>query len=371
MKNILVNGLNSKTGGGKSILVNYLTLLNSQEALNEKYFVLTPNKDEYLQYANSYIEIVDIPSLYKHLFFLPYTYRITLPRLLRKLNINTVFNLADIPITTQTEQIFLFDWPYAVYPESKVWKLMDLKSFLVQKIKLFFFTKNIKYIDKIIAQNDAMKVRLKRLFNFQDISIVPNAVSLDNLVEGKYFDFKLPKGKKLLYLTYYYPHKNLEVFIPLAKLIRDKKLDYKLIITIDKNQHKKAKELLNTIKNNRLDDIIINVGSVSMEYVPELYRQTDGLLMPTLLESFSGTYVEAMFHKKPIFTSNFDFAEAVCREGAFYSDPFDAENILEIIEKAFKNDEYLDKVKKASRRLTELYSWEQAFNSYQKLILEK
>ena len=31
--------------------------------------------------------------------------------------------------------------------------------------------------------------------------------------------------------------------------------------------------------------------------------------MPTLLESFSGTYVESMYFEKPILTSDLDFAK--------------------------------------------------------------
>jgi len=66
--------------------------------------------------------------------------------------------------------------------------------------------------------------------------------------------------------------------------------------------------------------------------VPSLYAQSDALLMPTLLESFSGTYVEAMFHKIVILTSKLDFAEDVCGESAFYFDPTSPEDILASIE---------------------------------------
>ncbi len=369
MKKIFINGLNAKSGGGKSIFVNYLSILMNKTDVNEKYFVLAPQKEEYLKYENANIKIVSISKFYNKHLLLPIAYKFIIPKLLQKLRIDKVFNLADIPIATKIEQIFLFDWPYAVYPESQVWKKMDIYSFIFKKIKLFQFKKNIKYINKVIAQNQAMKYRLEKIFSIKDISIVPNAVALDNLNGGEYVDYNFPNGKKLLYLTHYYPHKNLEIFIPLAEIIKEKKLNYKLIITIDKEQHSKAQKLLNTIKTKRLDDIIINIGSVHMKHVPELYKQTDGLLMPTLLESFSGTYVEAMYHKKPIFTSNFDFAQDVCKDAAFYFNPFSAENILENVEFAFKNDAYLSKIENGEQRLKELYTWQQTFDLYQKLIL--
>ncbi len=369
MKKIFVNGLNAKSGGGKSILVNYLSLLSSKTSVNETYFVLSPNREEYLKYESDSIKIVDIPAWYKKHLFLPITYRLTIPKLLKKLKIDTVFNLADIPVATPINQIFLFDWAFAVYPESKVWERMELSNFFFTKVKLFFFKKNMRSINKMIVQTKTVKERLEKIYSIQNINVVPNAVALDNLDGGEYINFNFPSGKKLLYLTHYYPHKNLEVFIPLAEMIKEQKLDYKLIITIDEEQHSKAKKLLHTIKEKSLDDIIINIGSVDMSHVPELYKQTDGLLMPTILESFSGTYVEAMFHKKPIFTSDFDFAQDVCKNAAFYFNPFNAENILETVESAFNENTYLDKIENGTQRLKELYTWQQTFELYQKLIL--
>ena len=101
--------------------------------------------------------------------------------------------------------------------------------------------------------------------NLKNIEIVNNAVSLENLknVPENAKDFKLPNGKKLLYLTYYYPHKNLEILLPLAVLIKKNDLDYKFVITIESNQNPKAHEFLNKIQKLELQDVIINVGSVA------------------------------------------------------------------------------------------------------------
>ena len=51
------------------------------------------------------------------------------------------------------------------------------------------------------------------------------------------------------------------------------------------------------------------------------------MILPTLLESFSATYIEAMFHGKTILTSDLDFARDVCGEAAFYFDPLNPQSI--------------------------------------------
>ena len=93
--------------------------------------------------------------------------------------------------------------------------------------------------------------------------------------------------------------------------------------------------------------------------------------MPTLLESFSGTYVEAMYHNKPIFTSDLDFAKAVCKEGAFYFNPFDEKDILETINYAYSDKKIIEeKINIAHNNLKSFSTWEQVFGKIQTLLDE-
>jgi glycosyltransferase involved in cell wall biosynthesis len=370
MAKIFINGLQSKAGGGKSILNNYLSLLMNNNQTNN-YIVLTPKLNEYEKYRCDHIDIIDIEGIFKRNILAPYVNHYLLPRLLDNLNIDLLFNLGDIVIPTNKPQIYLFDWPYAIYPESEVWKRLDIKSYLQRKIKLYFFRAYIGHAKIIIAQTETAKIKLEKLFNLKNIRVVPNAVSLENINDlDDTVDFMLPRNKiKLLYLTYYYPHKNIEVFIPLAHKIKEMALPYALITTIESSQHVKARRFLDDVCAAGLNDTIINVGPVKMNNVPCLYKQCDGLLMPTLLESFSGTYVEALYHGKAIITSDLDFAKDVCGEAAFYFDPLSYESILSSLKLAFDNDDLRNnKIIEGKKRLDQLLTWEQAFNEYQFLI---
>ena len=369
MSNILINGLKSKTGGGKSILNNYLSLLTGSKP-KDHYYILTPNKEDYKKYSSSFVTVINTNIFYNNIFFTPVVNAILIPIIIKRYRIDLLFNLGDIVIPTKTLQLFLFDWPYAAYPDSIVWKRMDLQSFLFRRIKLFYFKKYLHHASTIIAQTNTMKKKLEKLYELENVVVVPNAVSLENLINSERIDFNLPKDKlKLLYLTYYYPHKNLEIFLPLAKGIKKQALPYCLIITIDPAQHSNAKKFINTIKTEKLDEVIINVGPVKMMNVPALYQQSDGLLMPTLLESFSGTYVEAMYHNKSVLTSEIDFATDVCGDAAFYFDPLNPQSILDTIDYAFShNNIRQEKKENGKRRLNELLSWQHAFNKYQNLI---
>ena len=121
MANIFVNGLKSKTGGGKNILRDFIDYLVKTKS-NHNYFVLTPNYEEFIKYSTINIKIININSfLHKNAMFL-FLYRYALPRALTKYQIEIIFNLGDIIIPSNIPQIYLFDWAYAVYPESIVWE---------------------------------------------------------------------------------------------------------------------------------------------------------------------------------------------------------------------------------------------------------
>ena len=372
MATILINGINSKSAGGKSILNNYLSLLsNSRQEHN--YLILCPSRTDYLKYENESIRIINSHKLLSNTFLAPLIYLVYLDKLLHDNSVDLVFNMGDLIIHTTTPQIYLFDWAFAVYQDHEIWGMMDWKSKLNRKLKLLLFKQGINKVTTVIAQTSIIKERLEKQYNLTNVQIVENAVSLQNLTEGQDFNFGFgfgfTKAKKLLYLTHYYPHKNLEIFLPLAAIIKQRNLDYKLIITIDAEQHPKARDLLNQVNMMGLNDIIINIGSVSMEDVPSLYRQCDALLMPTLLESFSGTYVEALFHKIPIFTTNADFSKVVCKDAAFYFDSHDENSILKQLEYAFAEPGRIkEKINEGSHVLNNLSSWGHVYDQFQNII---
>ena len=300
---------------------------------------------------------------------LPFTNALVLPKLARRLNCDLVFNPADLPIPTSIPQLFLFDWPYAAYPTSSAWGLGGVMEVVKRRIKYHLFLKYIKFIDVMIAQGPALRNRLTQLYGFDNIQVVPNAVSIDNISPINDKDFGLPDGFKFLCLSRYYSHKNIEIFVELAELVRTNNLDWKIVITIHPNQGLGARRVLEEISKRELEHIICNIGPVSMSDVPALYCQSDALLLPTLLESFSGTYVEAMFHGKPIFTSDYEFAVDVCQDAAFYFDPLNAHDIFRVIKQGIEKPEKIaNKIAAGRKRLDSMPDWNQAFDAYIALI---
>lgn len=369
MANFLVNGLKSKTGGGKSILKSYLTHLAS-DADEHIYYILTPDHNEYAEFNSNRMKIVETPRFFSKNSLFPFLYYYYFPNLIKDLRIDAILNYGDIIIRGSTPQLYLFDWPFGSHPDSVAWDRLDRLDYLYSKVKLFMFERNMKYADIVMAQSQVTMDRLKAIYGIERLEILPNAVSLDNLSDKNGKNFNLPADRiKCLYISYYYTHKNIEIFLDIAKIIRAKNLNYALVTTIAAEQHRGAARFLEQVRAERLEDIIINVGPVPGSEIASLFDQCDALLMPTLLESFSGSYVEAMHHRKPIFTSKLDFAEVVCGDAAFYFNPLDPEEIVAALDHAFADPQRIaDAADRGAARLEGMWNWDMVYARTQELL---
>ena len=186
----------------------------------------------------------------------------------------------------------------------------------------------------IITQTQVMKEHLCASYGVDParVAIIPNTFSVAKPAENSDSAPAGGDGKvrpfTFLYLTHYYAHKNIEILLD-ALLALPKYTDKpaKCLITIAPEQHPGARRLLERLGQGEGEGKIENIGPVPSTRLFELYRRTDALIFPTLLESFSRTYLEAMYFGIPILTSDRDFARHLCQDAAIYQDPLDAESV--------------------------------------------
>lgn len=72
-----------------------------------------------------------------------------------------------------------------------------------------------------------------------------------------------------------------------------------------------------------VEDRIVNVGRLSLRGCADAYATCTAVLHPSLLETFSATYVEAMAARRPLIVSDRSFAHEICGDAAVYFDPQD------------------------------------------------
>lgn len=166
---------------------------------------------------------------------------------------------------------------------------------------------------------------------------------------------------KLLYLTRYYTHKNLEGIVELFRRHGEELRDVVVITTVAPEHHPSAAEYLRAIDRYQLAERIVNIGPVPHQDVAGFYEHCDALFMPTLLETFGIPYLEAMCFDLPVLTSDLDFARAVCGDAALFFDPWDVDSMRNAILRLRSDSGLLARLVTAGRtRITERFpTWDE------------
>lgn len=367
---ILINASTLKTAGGLNVAVNLFEEL-CKRADDNNYLVVVPPNREYDRFSSDKMQLLTVP---KHLNFIGARIildHIWLPTIAKKYNPDVIFSMGNFAVpVTKWRQAVLLQWAYAVYPNGDFWNKMPVMEAVSRRLRVHLFKVRLKYADLVFPQTRTIASRLSEQYgnDIQDIEVVPNAFrgSFDLITSRRSsgFDFSV---RTLLYLTKYYPHKNVEILIEVGKRIRELSLPYRILITIDELQGSNASKFIKNIRKNKLGGIIEAIGYVSQDKVIELYQRTDAIIFPTLLESYSAVYVDAMKLGLPIFTSDRDFAWEICGDAAFYFNPHDSEDILQKLNDGFNNPLELErKVEIGLKLIKSMKSWEEVAVNYLK-----
>lgn len=342
---ILSHGL--RAAGGRSVGYNFLSELRYVAPANQ-YLIVIPEGCGYseIRYPNK-TELIAFSSrrrLQGRLMYDLYE----LPRLVDNFSPDVILGLGNVGLLhPKVPQAILFHKPQLIYPSKH--KEGEVFTKRVYNWGLKFWIKwSLRSTQLVLCQTEASKKRFQSTFNFHKrIVICPNAIS--KVVEtppcaGVIKHPEKAKGRFILFtLTRYYGHKNLEIIPRVFEKYYDKLKDVVCILTIAENQHPSVRRLLANIRKLRLAENIMNVGPIPQAELRRYYSNSDALFLPTFLESFTATYLEAMHFSVPILTSDLDFAHAICGDAAWYFNPWSEQSICDAILK-LKNDPVLKSV---------------------------
>ena len=268
--------------------------------------------------------------------------------------------LINLEKNIQPDCVFSFFGP--TYWKPKSWHIMGFANGLYLYGDLPYI-KKLAFLDKIVftlkksyhrillknnadfyvVQTEEMKKRLASFLNISKNIIDVNYGSYHPIFERKISDLSLLPVKNddefwFVTISSYYPHKNLDIINKILDILalKDINIQVKFILTLPDNIFKE--------KFNRNDGTLINVGPVELNECPYLYDKSDALFLPTLVESFTASYPEAMIMKKPILTSDYQFSRLVCDQSALYFDPYNPNDIVDKIIQIISNKSLQDRL---------------------------
>jgi hypothetical protein len=364
---LLINASNIKVGGGLQVAISVVSSL----LLNDR------GKDIYFAVSQRVYEQLYIPEiLYNRVFIVDLNIKSvtasfealrSLDKLVVDYKITKVFSLFGPTYWNPKEICHLIGFANAwlVSPEKKTYKVFSNVQSIKMKIKNYILGYLLyKKRNHYVTETCDMKNKFIDYFNHNEnkIHVVSNCLSplfINN--NSTKFDFlNNIKKTKFITISHNYPHKNLSVIEKVAQELNSRGLECIFVVTFSHDEYEKQTELF---KKHT-----INIGTLTIADCANAYSSCDALFLPTLLECFTISYLEAMKINIPIFTSNLSFAKDLCGDCASYFDPFSIENIVETLEDYILEPESYDFHQRYIGHLAKFPSNESRVDSYLKII---
>ena len=135
------------------------------------------------------------------------------------------------------------------------------------------------------------------------------------------------KEFKILYLSSWHLNKNIHSLPLVAAILRDKGIEVKFILSLDKNEAQIEQFLLKKIMDYEVGSYFQFIGKVKSDYVHQVVKSSDTMILLSKLECFSSNIIEAYSFNKPIFIADEPWSRSVCRDAAIYVDRNNPEDI--------------------------------------------
>lgn len=346
---LIIDNSNLFAGGGIQVAISFLKDLKHLELNHEYHIIQSPNME------NS-IGNIDFP---KNFYFYNLSENTISSKKQRikevivlenKVHPDCIFTVFGPSYhKSNYPKIVGFAIPHIIYPNSPFFKKISLKEKIHIKllclIKSYFFNKNSDAL--IFETQDAANIYKEK--NSFSIPLYVANNTLNEIFyrpcEWKKLPLQLDDSFNILCLTANYPHKNLSI-VPDVINILTKKFNFhnfKFIISLNQQD---------MFIPDHCKPYLEFVGRVDLEQLPDLYRQSNLVFIPTLLEVFSATYLEAMYMKKPIIASDLSFSKDICHDCAYFCEPTNPEAYADAIYKLYTKPEIsLDLVQKGETNL--------------------
>lgn len=332
---ILLNAVNTASAGGWGVFRGLIPAL-SAIATDDEITVLLPPGDDSLSLPDGARSVL-VPQVRKGPRAL---WRLVddfyrLPAIARRLEPDVCFSITDLaPSRMGCPHVLLLHNPWVTY---RLTRRQIGPSLRDQLIYATYYPARFRRLwprlARVIVQTPVMGDRLRERFGVpQDrITVIPPGCLLNQ--GGTPLRRRRVSSAEPLQLFWparAYPHKNHEVLVPLCReLVRRGVSDrIHFYITVDARTDRRAQRILAGVQRYG-GSMVTNLGPLAKEDVERWFDRTDALFLPTLLESFSLTYLEAAARGRPVVTSDRDFARHACGDAGYYADPENPRDIAD------------------------------------------
>lgn len=208
-----------------------------------------------------------------------------------------------------------------------------------------YWARKSSYIE---TQTEQAKVGICRNLKFpkNKVYVVPNSANQLFSIDQARLLATEKEGNLVFCLAADYPHKNLMSIPEVARILSiDHGIDARFIVTLPEDSPTWV-EIQNRLVEYDLRQSVQNVGVLTLNECFEYYLRSKAVFLPTLLEIFSATYLEAMSMGVPIVTTDKDFSRDNCGEAACFFAEGDYSLAASHIARLINEVDYFDEMRR-------------------------
>ena len=274
--------------------------------------------------------------------------------------------------TFKTREVMRFTNPWVTHPNKYSWSTMSL----LPKLKQWLYCLNQKRLMKaayaFVTQTETTKKGIMRITGkpTEKVCVVNNVLpgvfkTMDNtpIVEDDWINVACVGAPV--------PHKNMDI-IPdvIAELAKMGIENVRFHTTIPVDNPMIAK-VVDRCAELGYKDRIVNHGRVSQKELGEMYRRCQFCFLPTLLEVFSASTVEAMYFNLPIIATDFPFNTEVLADACLYYEPKNAKDAANQLAKMIADKELQATMRERMARQLAIYGdYDAHFNAIKEYLVK-
>lgn len=315
-KKVVINAANLSVGGGLQVALSFISEMSK---LNTDHLdIVLLCSEELSKLVSEKLTFGKVYVFKKGKFPTPVSLNIFY-RHVEKAEMPSIWFSIFGPIYYRPKCMHLegFANPWVIYPDSIAFSRLKIIKRVRSRIKYYLYKRCfLREGDHFVVEATHVKNQLNSVLkvNCRDVSIVPNTASSIYFDKEKWLYRVLPNFNddtfKFITIAHPYSHKNLEEIVYLKEYLSSQGIAATFYVTMPDNIYRGM--------GLAFIDATENLGVLKPAECPSIYLQCDALFLPTLLECFSASYVEAMTLGLPIVCTDFSFNRDICEDAACY-----------------------------------------------------
>jgi 2-polyprenyl-3-methyl-5-hydroxy-6-metoxy-1,4-benzoquinol methylase/glycosyltransferase involved in cell wall biosynthesis len=247
-----------------------------------------------------------------------------------------------------------FALPHMIYENLDPAPRSSLKDRLGDWARCHLF----RQADCLVVETEAARQRLARrlTIDVSRIFVVPN--SPNPLLQPLPEDPARQSQRFVIFIpSAYYRHKNLEIVPRVAQAMRRAApdIDFEFRFTLPPLSAEWQRITAEAAQLG-VSEKLTTLGVVKIVDLASAYRDASAVFLPTLREVSTAVYPESFLFRRPLVTSDLDFARELCGDGALFADPLNPEaSAARLVDLASQPQLRTQMVAKGERQLAATY----------------